>query len=129
MTNLLYKIIGLLSLALGTLGAFLPILPTTVFVLIAAWCFAKSSPRLYQWLLNNHLFGPIIQQWEIHHCIPPRICLMIIAMVLIFGTISLMLLESLALKILLVVLLTVGIYNVHSFKRQPAKVKTTHHKP
>ena len=48
----------------------LPLLPTTVFVLLAASCFAKSSPRLYQKLLDNKCFGPIIRDWNEHRSIP-----------------------------------------------------------
>jgi uncharacterized protein len=56
--------IGWLSVTLGVIGAFLPILPTTPFILFAAWCFARSSERFHQWILENKYFGPIISQWE-----------------------------------------------------------------
>ena len=51
---------GFLSLALGTIGIFLPLLPTTPFVLLAAVCFAKASPRFHNWLLQHRTFGPIV---------------------------------------------------------------------
>lgn len=54
-----------LSLGLGVIGIFVPGLPTTVFVLIAAWAAARSSPRLHRWLLRQRLFGPMIRDW--HH--------------------------------------------------------------
>ena len=57
-------LVGLISLALGALGVFLPLLPTTPFVLISALAFANSSPRLHQWLLDHHLFGPLITNWQ-----------------------------------------------------------------
>ncbi len=56
--------IGLLTLALGMVGAFLPILPTVPFLLLSAFCFARSSERLYNWLLSHPLFGPPIQDWR-----------------------------------------------------------------
>ena len=56
--------IGWISLALGFLGVFLPLLPTTPFVLLAAYCFSKSSPKLHQWLMNQPRLGPLIQNWE-----------------------------------------------------------------
>ena len=55
---------GWLSLILGIIGIFLPLLPTTPFVLLSAYCFSKSSPRLHQWLLNQPRLGPMIQNWE-----------------------------------------------------------------
>ena len=51
------------------MGVVLPLMPTTPFVLLAAACFAKSSPRMHAWLLNSELFGPILQDWEEKHCI------------------------------------------------------------
>ena len=56
--------IGWLSVILGVIGAFLPILPTPPFILFAAWCFARSSERFYQWIIENKYFGPIITEWE-----------------------------------------------------------------
>ncbi|HQU67649.1 MAG TPA: YbaN family protein [Albidovulum sp.] len=57
-------IIGLLSLALGVIGIFLPIMPTVPFLLLAAVCFANASERLHSWLLSHPLFGPPIQDWN-----------------------------------------------------------------
>lgn len=64
---------GLLSLLLGLLGAVLPGLPTTPFVLLAAACFAKASPRLHRWLLQQRWLGPMVRDWEAHHSMPLRI--------------------------------------------------------
>lgn len=55
---------GIISLALGGLGVVLPLLPTTPFVLVAAFAFAKSSDRLHQWLLDHDVFGPLIANWQ-----------------------------------------------------------------
>jgi len=60
----LLLISGLLFLALGIIGAVLPILPTTPFLILALACFANSSPRFHQMLLNNRWFGAALQQWE-----------------------------------------------------------------
>lgn len=61
---LLLKLIGILFVGLAVLGVFLPILPTTPFLLVAAACFAKSSPALQQKLLENKTFGPLINDWQ-----------------------------------------------------------------
>jgi uncharacterized membrane protein YbaN (DUF454 family) len=50
-------IVGSLSLALGVAGIFLPLLPTTPFLLLSAACWVKASPMLYSWLLNHRIFG------------------------------------------------------------------------
>lgn len=55
---------GLGFTALGIIGAVLPVMPTTVFLLAAAACFARSSPRLHGWLLGHPVFGPPIRNWQ-----------------------------------------------------------------
>ena len=56
--------IAAISLATGIVGLFVPGLPTTVFVLLAAACAARGSPRFHGWLLSHRVFGPIIVNWE-----------------------------------------------------------------
>ena len=62
-------VVGLVSLALGGIGIFVPLLPTTPLVLVAAFCFANSSERLHQWLLDHDVFGPLIDNWRRHRAI------------------------------------------------------------
>lgn len=64
--------LGLLSLAAGLAGIVLPLLPTTPFLLLAAFCFARSSPRLERWLVEHPRFGPVIKAWREHRAIPRR---------------------------------------------------------
>jgi uncharacterized membrane protein YbaN (DUF454 family) len=64
--------LGLAALALGTAGLILPLLPTTPFMLLAAACFAKSSPRLHDWLISHRLFGPAIRDWRDYRAISPK---------------------------------------------------------
>ena len=59
-----WLVVGILALALGGLGVVLPLLPTTPFVLIAAFAFANSSDTLHQWLLDHNIFGPLIANWQ-----------------------------------------------------------------
>lgn len=63
-------VLGFLSLSLGLLGIFLPLLPTTPFLLLAAWLFFRSSPTAYQWMLNNKLYGKYIKAFMVHRAIP-----------------------------------------------------------
>jgi uncharacterized membrane protein YbaN (DUF454 family) len=69
---MLLKAAGIFFVGLAILGAALPILPTTPFLLVAAGCFAKSSPRLHQKLLAHKTFGPLIYHWQESRSIPKR---------------------------------------------------------
>ena len=60
----LLKGFALVCLALGIVGIFLPGLPSTVFILMAAWAAARSSPPLYRWLWHHRLFGPMLRDWS-----------------------------------------------------------------
>ena len=62
--NHILVLLGWAFVVLGGLGAILPILPTTPFLIVALALFSKSSPRFHQMLLNNAWFGPILKQWE-----------------------------------------------------------------
>jgi uncharacterized membrane protein YbaN (DUF454 family) len=62
--RLLFLLFGLISLAAGVAGIFLPLVPTVPFVLLAAYCFGKSDPRLERWLVEHERFGPHIRAWR-----------------------------------------------------------------
>lgn len=113
-----YKCIGLLSLGLGIVGAFLPLLPTTCFVLLSAWCFAKSSPIWYQRLCKNHFFGPMIIQWENNRCISTKVKFIALGSMLFFGGLSFISLESGVLRALIVLFVSAGAITVHYFNRR-----------
>jgi uncharacterized membrane protein YbaN (DUF454 family) len=76
----LFFIAGLVSLGLGIAGAFLPVLPTTPLVLLAAACFARSYRPFHEWLIAHRLFGPMVQEWHEHRSIPYRVKLTAITM-------------------------------------------------
>lgn len=67
-----YLALGLALVAIGFVGAFLPVLPTTPFLILAAGCFARSSARLESWLLDHPRFGPLLRAWRDHGAIPRR---------------------------------------------------------
>lgn len=68
---ILYRIAGFFFIGLGVIGALLPVVPTTPFLILAASCFAKSSEKLHSWLLNSPAFGPTIRKWEEERCVTP----------------------------------------------------------
>jgi uncharacterized membrane protein YbaN (DUF454 family) len=70
--RLALKAAGFLSVGLGLLGAVLPLLPTTPFVLVASACFARSSPKLDAWLHEHEVLGPPLNAWEEHRALPRR---------------------------------------------------------
>lgn len=103
----LYLAAGIMALILGLLGVVLPILPTTPFVLLAAACFARSSERFYNALLNHHLAGPIIADWRQHRAMRRTTKRWaFLTMALSFGT-SLLMVQTTWQRVLLLVLAVV----------------------
>lgn len=68
----LFLAVGLLSLTLGAVGAFLPIMPTVPFLLLAAYCFARSNPEWEQRLLDHPHWGPQLRDWQDRRAISRR---------------------------------------------------------
>jgi uncharacterized protein len=83
----LYVTAGLICVGLAYLGTFLPLLPTTPWVLLAGYCFARSSPRLERWLKRSPFFGRLLQDWQTHRGI--RRPFKILAVVLVVTVVSL----------------------------------------
>lgn len=84
----LWIALGLLFLLLGGIGVVLPLLPTTPFVLLAAACFAKSSPRLHDWLLSSEVFGPMLRDWEKNKCVSASVKILAVSMMGVVGGVS-----------------------------------------
>lgn len=68
-TRKLYIATGAIATSLGIIGIFVPLMPTTCFILVAAWAFAKSSPAAYERLINHPHLGPRIRDWQQHRII------------------------------------------------------------
>ena len=78
--------VGLGAVAMAVLGVALPLLPTTPFVLLAAFAFARSSDRWHAWLRQHRVFGPIIENWRRHGAISGRAKIIgVISMIAVFG--------------------------------------------
>ena len=105
MPRIILIIIGWLSVALGTLGVFLPLLPTTPFILLAAWCFARSSPRFHHWLLYRSWFGGYLRHWQQYRAMPPGAKPRAVMMILLTFAISLWLVNLTWVRIFLLIVL------------------------
>lgn len=105
MPPVILTIIGWLAVALGTLGVFLPLLPTTPFILLAAWCFARSSPRFHQWLLYRSWFGGYLRHWQQYRAMLRGAKPRAIAMIVVTFAISLWLVKLTWVRIMLLVIL------------------------
>ncbi|MBT8147781.1 MAG: YbaN family protein [Gammaproteobacteria bacterium] len=95
---------GCVSLVLGVIGAFMPLLPTVPLVLLAGFCFARSSERLHTWLISNPHFGSIIRNFETGGEIPRRVKIRAISVIWISMIISALIVAKLPLVVMLTVI-------------------------
>ncbi len=99
---------GCLNVGLGVVGVFVPLLPTTVFLLIACWAFSRSSPRFHRWLYHHPRFGHSIRAWYESKAIAPRAKLMAVAtMAASLAIVTLFVAEGWVLPVVLAAILTV----------------------
>jgi uncharacterized membrane protein YbaN (DUF454 family) len=107
--RILLIIAGTFSLALGIIGIFVPVLPTTPFLLLAAVCYARSSQRFYGWLLNNKLFGNYIRNYLERKGVPLKVKVITIALLWIaIGTSVAFAVHILVIRLILV-LIAIGV--------------------
>lgn len=66
----IYFSVGWVFVALGVIGVLLPVVPTTPFMILALWCFARSSRRFHNWLFHHRWFGPPLQEWVRYRVVP-----------------------------------------------------------
>lgn len=89
-----FWLVGSVALVLGIVGVFLPVLPTTPFVLLAAFCYSRASLRFYALVLENRVFGPLIREWHATRTIPRRAKCLGLAMMAVSFTVSIMVLNG-----------------------------------
>ena len=90
-TRAVWLVGGLLAVAVGVVGIVVPGLPTTVFFIVAAWCFSHSSPRLERWVLNLPRVGPMVGDYRSGLGMPRRAKVFAISMIAVFTTLSVVL--------------------------------------
>ena len=117
MKKTVYKPLGFLFLFLGLLGIPLPVLPSTPFILLAAWFFARSSEKWHTWFLSSELFGPMIHNWETNRCISCRTKIVALLAMLVAGSASILFaMEDTRMRAVTLLLLLIGSTTVLSLK-------------
>lgn len=116
--RILLTTLGFLSLALGVVGAFLPLLPTTPFVLLAGYLFSRSSPRMHNWIMSHPLFGKLIYDYRVEKAIPlhAKVVAIMMLWMSILSSVFLVLKDKLWLQILLLSIATVVTIHIVRFK-------------
>ena len=115
-------VVGTASLVLGIVGILLPVLPTTPFLLVTAACYARASTRLYTWLLGQRSLGPIIVEWRRSRSLPPGVKTRALIVVAITFTISVILVDVLAGRLVLIatgVILATFLYRIPTAQPEP----------
>jgi hypothetical protein len=116
--------LGWVFVILGAIGAFLPLLPTTPFLILALACFAENSPRFHKMLLNHKWFGPPLQQWETHHTIRPTVKKKVyLLIILTFGISITLLWGRIGLQLMLVGLCLILLWFVSRLKESENTVR------
>ena len=104
-----WGLVGLISVAIGGVGIVVPGLPTTVFFVIAAWAFSKSSPRLEAWVLGLPRIGPMVADYRAGLGMPRRAKITAIAMIGLFSSLSIWLLDSWILRLIVLGVALAGV--------------------
>lgn len=107
--NLLLISAGTVFLALGVIGIFLPILPTTPFLLLAAACYARSSKRFYNWLINNKLFGSFIKNYRDGRGVPLKVKVFTLSLLWITIVFSVFVIITIPLIKIILVIIAFGV--------------------
>ena len=124
----LLLVIGTICVGLGVVGVFLPLLPTTPFLLLAAACYARSSQRFSNWLLGNRLLGKAIRDYREGRGLPLKLKALVLALLwATIGSTAVLATESVAVRAILIVIavgVTAHILSIRRAKRDPASPDT-----
>ena len=121
--RILFLIIGWVALILGVIGAFLPIMPTVPFLIVALWGFSKSSERFHNWLYTHKIYGPMLQDWDKYRVIP--IWGKVWAVAAMSGSLGIMIYLQLPIWAVItagIVMTSVGIFIVSCPHKKPSSV-------
>lgn len=128
--NILFIVAGILSVVVGTIGAFVPLLPTVPFLLLAAYFFAKSSPRLYTWLHTNRWFGKTLTDYREGKGVPVKVKVYSVVLLwLVVGYSLVNMIESTAGKVIMFVVgigVTIHLIMLKSYKKHETLTPTSH---
>ncbi len=120
----IYFSVGSVSVVMGVIGIFVPLWPTTCFLLLAGWAFARSSPRAERWLYENRLFGRYLSDYRERGVISPRVRLTSVSVLWLFMAVTIVLLSRVwvaALLLLVATAVTVHLYSLPTAPREPAR--------
>lgn len=112
--------VGCSAVILAIAGVFLPLLPTTPFLLLAVACFARSSERFHSMLLNNRHFGPTIKNWQQHKCIARKTKFRAYCFILLSFSVSIYFVQILYLQLMLLTMMCGLIYFIYSTADTPS---------
>ncbi|MCA0445656.1 MAG: YbaN family protein [Bacteroidetes bacterium] len=108
--KLVYAIAGLLFTGTGIIGIFIPGLPTTPFLLLALWCFARSSDRLHNWLLNHKVLGTFIRDYQEKGALPLKLKIISLTTIFLSLTLAVWFHESATIRIVVITLGLTGVW-------------------
>ncbi|CAM3422039.1 YbaN family protein [Parendozoicomonas haliclonae] len=111
--RILYLAAGILSLVAGIIGIVLPLVPTTPFTLLSAWCFARSSKSFHTWLITHPRFGKIISDWETHRGMTAANKKRAYFLIVLTFSISIAVVGPIWLKVMLAVMCCGLLWNIH----------------
>ena len=111
--KILWIILGSLFVAIGAIGAVVPGLPTTIFLILAAACYIRSSQKLYDWLINNKTFGPYLKDYREGKGMPRNAKILAVSMIVLFtGYAVFFAIEDLIFRLMVGALGLIGIFYI-----------------